>query len=126
MSTVSFDAAGQNLLRAPDSSMFVAAQAEFPLGALSVPVVVSYSWKDDYLFDFVADPSSERLEQKSFGLLSARASIVSGDDHWRLSVWGNNLTNEDDYFMDIVANSSGIRGSHGAPRAWGVDLSYRF
>jgi iron complex outermembrane receptor protein len=51
---------------------------------------------------------------------------VTADQHWSFAIWGNNLTNEDDYFMDIVANSAGIRGSHGAPRTWGIDVAYRF
>jgi len=126
MSKVLFDASGENLLRAPDSSFFVSAEMFGQLGGLSIPIVVTYSYKDDYLFDFVVDPSSERLIQKGYGLLSARATIISEDGHWRFSIWGSNLTNEDDYFMDIVANSTGIRGSHGAPRAWGMDVSYRF
>jgi len=126
MSTVLFDAAGESLLRAPESSLFVSTEVRLPVGALSIPVVVTYSYKDDYVFDFIADPTSKRLAQKGYGLLSARATIVTPDEHWSLSIWGNNLTNEGDYFMDIVANSAGIRGSHGAPRVWGLDLAYRF
>lgn len=126
MSSVLFDAAGESLLRAPDASLFVGAEVRIPFGAMSVPVVVTYSYKDDYLFDFVADPSSDRLAQNGYGLLAARATIITANQHWSFSIWGNNLTNEDDYFMDIVANSAGIRGSHGAPRTWGLDVAYRF
>jgi iron complex outermembrane receptor protein len=126
MSSVLFDAAGESLLRAPDSSLFVGAEMRLPLGAMRVPVVVTYSYKDDYLFDLVADPTSDRLVQNSYALLSARATIATANQHWSFSIWGNNLTDEDDYFMDIVANSAGIRGSHGAPRTWGLDVTYRF
>ena len=126
MSSTLFDAAGESLLRAPDSSLFVSAELRGRLGSLSVPVIVTYSYKDDFLFDFVADPSSERLVQSSYGLLSARASAITADGHWAFSIWGRNLTDEDDYFMDIVGNSAGIRGSHGAPRTLGLDVTYRF
>ncbi|MEQ8859023.1 MAG: TonB-dependent receptor [Pseudomonadales bacterium] len=126
MSTVAFDAQGESLLRAPDRSLFAAARMRVPLGAATLPIVLSYSYKGDYLFDFIADPSSQRLRQKSHGLLSARATLISPDQSWSLALWGNNLTDEDDYFTDIVANSTGIRGSYGEPRTWGVDLSYRF
>jgi iron complex outermembrane receptor protein len=126
MTSVPFNANGESLLRAPDSSLFVAAQMQLPFGATRVPVVVTYSYKDDYPFDFVADPTSDRLVQNSYALLSARATIATANQHWSFSIWGNNLTDEDDYFMDIVANSAGIRGSHGAPRTWGLDVAYRF
>jgi len=126
MGLVSFDAAGEPLLRAPEASLFVSAEARLPLGAITVPVLVSYSYKDDYYFDLVADPSTRRLVQHGYGLLSARATIATADERWSLAIWGNNLTNEDDYYMDIVANSAGIRGSHGAPRTWGIDLGFRF
>jgi len=126
MSTTDFDAAGEDLLRAPKTSWFASAEVRAPLGRWSAPVVVTYSWKDDYRFDFVADPSTQRLEQRSYGLLSARASLVTPDERWSLSVWGNNLTDEDDYYMDIVADPAGIRGSHGAPRTWGLDVGFHF
>lgn len=126
MSTVAFDASGEDLLRAPDASMFLSMVAEIPLGSIRAPVTVTYSYKDDYLFDFVADPSTKRLSQNSYGLLSARATVTTPNEALSFSVWGNNLTNVEDYFVDIVANSAGIRGSPGAPRAWGVDLTYRF
>ncbi len=126
MSSTPFDAAGEDLLRAPDRSLFVAAEARFPVGRATLPVVVSYAYKGDYLFDFIAHPTSERLRQRSYGLVSARATLVMPDQRWSVAVWGNNLTDEDDYFTDIVGNSAGIRGSRGEPRTWGVDVAYHF
>jgi iron complex outermembrane receptor protein len=126
MRSVLFDAAGHDLLRAPESALFLGGEVIVPVGSVRVPVVVTYAHKQGYYFDFVADPSSQRLRQSSYGLLSARATLFSPDEHWQFALWGNNLTAEDDYFMDIVANSSGIRGSHGAPRTWGLDVTYRF
>jgi len=126
MSTVLFDASGEDLLRAPGASMFLSVLVQIPLAAIQAPVTVTYSYKDDYLFDFVADPSTERLSQNSYGLLSARATVTTPNEALSFSIWGNNLTNEEDYFTDIVANAAGIRGSPGAPRAWGVDMTYRF
>jgi iron complex outermembrane receptor protein len=126
MRSVLFDAAGHDLLRAPESALFLGGEVIVPVGSVRVPVVVTYAHKQGYYFDFVADPSSQRLRQSSYGLLSARATLISPDEHWQFALWGNNLTAEDDYFMDIVANSSGIRGSHGAPRTWGLDVTYRF
>lgn len=124
MSTVPLDAGGERLLRAPRTSAFLSGAVQLPFGSVTVPVVVTYSYKDDYPFDFVADPSSRRLVQHGYSLLSIRATLA--DEHWSASIWGNNLTDEDDYFTDIVANSAGIRGSHGPPRTWGLDVAYQF
>ncbi len=125
MSDVEFDASGRSMLRAPDWSGFVSAEYAFEMGDASVPVVVTYSYKDEYEFDFVADPLSERLVQDSYGLLSARISYVTPAADWIVAVWGNNLTDEE-YFDDIVGNSRGIRGSWGLPRTYGVDLTFNF
>jgi iron complex outermembrane recepter protein len=126
MSTVLYDARGQDLLRASDWSGFVSVGYTFRAGTARLPVVVTYSYKDDYEFDFIADPSTRRLRQDGYGLLNARATYIPADARWTLSVWGNNLTDENDYFADIAANTAGIRGSHGAPLTWGVEASYRF
>jgi iron complex outermembrane receptor protein len=126
MSPVVFDADGESLLRASDYSYFVSANYEFSVGDARLPLVVSYSYKDDYNFDFVADPLSDRLRQEGFGLLSARLTYIDPSENWEFALWGKNLTDEDDYFDDIVGNGTGIRGSHGSPRTYGVDVSYSF
>jgi len=125
MSDVEYDASGKSMLRSPDWSGFVSAEYEFEAGDASVPVVVTYSYKDEYEFDFVADPLSERLIQDSYGLLSARISYVTPSADWIVAAWGNNLTDEE-YFSDIVGNSRGIRGSWGLPRTYGVDVTFNF
>lgn len=125
MRDVFFDASGHGLLRSPDWSGFVAAEYDMPLGEGRLPITISYSYKDDYLFDFVAGPTTERLRQKGYGLLNGRISYVSPGDSWKLSAWVENLTDKQ-YFDDIVGGGAGIRGSYGAPRTYGVDVSYRF
>ncbi|RLQ22393.1 TonB-dependent receptor [Seongchinamella sediminis] len=121
-----FDADGESLLRAPDWSAFVSARYEFNIGDARMPLVVSYSYKDAYDYDFIGHPTSAPLEQEAYGLLSARLSYVTPGEDWRISIWGNNLTDEDEYFEDIVANAAGIRASHGAPRTYGVDVRFNF
>jgi iron complex outermembrane receptor protein len=126
MSDVAYDADGKSLLRAPDWSAFVALEYDVLLGGHGhAPITVSYSYKDDYDFDFIADPSSSRLRQKGYGLWNARVSYVSADSHWRPSLWIENIANQR-YFDDLVAAGAGIRGAYGAPRTYGVDLSYSF
>jgi len=125
MSDIGFDASGRSMLRAPDWSGFISGEYEFEVGDATVPVVVTYSYKDEFEFDFVADPSSERLLHESYGLLSARISYVTPAADWIVAAWGSNLTDEE-YYDDIAGNSRGIRGSWGAPRTYGVDVTFNF
>lgn len=122
--TVGIDASGESLLRAPDFSLFASMVYEFTWGNATMPLVVTYSHKDSYLFDFVAEPDMAALRQDDYGLLTARLSYIP-DGHWEVAVYGNNITDEN-YFDDVVANGSGLRASRGAPRTYGVELRYNF
>lgn len=126
MRDVAYNASGHALLRSPDWSAFISAEYDLPLAnGAHVPINLSYSYKDDYDFDFIADPSSGRLRQKAYGLLNARITYVSANDNWRLAAWAQNLTDVH-YFDDVVGTGAGIRASYGAPRTYGVDFTYRF
>ncbi|MCK9563799.1 MAG: TonB-dependent receptor, partial [Bacteroidales bacterium] len=56
MSDVFYDAKGESLLRAPDWSAFLSMEYIFNLNRASMPLVLTYSYKDAYNFDFVAHP----------------------------------------------------------------------
>jgi iron complex outermembrane receptor protein len=121
-----FDAKGESLLRASDYSYFVTASYEFTAGEARIPVSVTYSYKDDFNYDFPVDPvAAEWLSQEGYGLLSARASYVAADDRWSVSLWGRNLTDEE-YFNEVAGNAMGLRGFWAEPRTYGVDLEFSF
>lgn len=125
MTDVGFDAAGQTLLRAPRFSGFVSGVYEVHLPSSVVPISIAYSYKSDFLFDFVLDPSTDVLRQKAYGLLNASIGYEPSHDRWRIKAWVQNLTNAK-YFDDVVAAGNGIRGSYGSPRTYGIDLRYAF
>lgn len=126
MTTRPFDARGESLLRASDFSYFVTASYEFSVGDGHMPLSVTYSYKDDYDYDFSLDPlSSKWLHQDGFGLLSARAAYVAVDDRWSVALWGRNLTDEE-YFNEVAGNAQGLRGFWALPRTYGVDLEFNF
>lgn len=122
---VLFDADGESLLRAPDFSGFLSARYEIDLPSGTMPLTVTYSYTGEYDFDFVGSPSTGALTQDAVGLLGARASYRAANGRWRVSVWGNNLTDEE-YFNEVVANGFSLRGNWAAPRTYGVDLSLFF
>ena len=125
MTDVLFDADGESMLRTPDFSSYLSLQYDFTIGEANLPAVVTYSYKGDYDFDFVADSQSRLLTQDDYGLLSARISYLPPSERWSISLWGNNLTDEE-YFDDVVGNSTGLRGSYAAPRTYGVDITFNF
>ncbi len=120
-----FDAAGESLLRAPEFSAFLSAEYVVQARGGSVPMILSYSYKGSYDFDFVDDPLSSELTQDAYSVFNARVSYVPDSEKWSVAVWGNNLGDEE-YFDDKVANASGLRGSYAPPRTYGVDVSFNF
>jgi len=125
MTDIAFDADGESLLRAPDFAGYLAINYRWQTDAAELPLVLIYSYKDEYNFDFVGHPASSRLTQESYGLVNASLGYKPFNRNWQLRLWGNNLTDKL-YFDDIVASSQGIRGSAGAPRTYGVDLTLSF
>ncbi|HEY8120848.1 MAG TPA: hypothetical protein VII78_05975, partial [Myxococcota bacterium] len=61
-------------------------------------------------------------------LMNMEVGVVSPDEHWELSFWVNNLT--DEYVNQIVFDSVFQAGSYStffnAPRMWGGTLKYIF
>jgi iron complex outermembrane receptor protein len=126
MTAIRYDASGESLLRAPDLSAYMTLTYELPVSSGRSPISITYSYKGDYKFDFVAAPETSALEQDAYALINARWSYYSADESWMVAVWGKNLTDEDEYYDDINANPAGIRGSVGTPRTFGIDVSYEF
>lgn len=123
--TVGFSADGEQMLRAPEWSALLSAEYVIGMQSGTVPLFLSYSYKDDYDFDFVLDPGFKELTQDAYGLLSARISYLPNSGSWEVGIYGNNLTDED-YKDDSVGNGAGIRINRGHPRTYGVDFTYNF
>lgn len=123
--SVGFDASGQSLLRASDFSASVLLRYAPELSGGKIPISVGYSYKGPFNFDFVVAPGMHRLRQKGYGLLNAQIGFEPIDGRWSINAWAENLTNES-YFDDAVGSPSGLRGSYGQPRTYGVSASYKF
>jgi len=123
---VFFNAKGQDMLRAPELSFFGVVQYDRPLdigsagGDLSLNL--NYAWKDDYLFDFQLDPTTD-VVQEAHGILNGRATLTI--DQFAVSIWGKNLTDEE-YFNDKVVAATNNRGNYATQRTYGIDVSYSF
>ena len=120
-----YDANGESLLRAPELTAFLSARYDMKLDSAAVPIVVSYSYSGEFQYDFIATPSTSELEQESVGLLQARISYVPDGASWQVSLWGNNLTDEE-FYSEKIANENSLRVNYQPPRTWGVDVRYDF
>lgn len=125
MIDIAYDAQGEQLLRAPKFSAYASLNYAIPVGSGTMPVNIAYSYKGAYNFDFVADPSTDVLRQKAYHLVNGRIGYEPGNGGWSVGLWVNNLFKER-YFDDVVASGTGIRGSYGAPRTYGADVTFRF
>lgn len=125
MVDIAYDADGERLLRAPKFSAYASINYDIPVGDATVPVNIAYSYKGSYNFDFVHDPSTDVLRQRAYSLVNGRIGYEPASGGWSVGAWVNNAFNKR-YFDDVVAAGTGIRGSYGAPRTYGGDLTFRF
>ena len=68
------------------------------------------------------------LIQGAYGLLHASATLVTNDDRWQFSLFGNNLTDEE-YIQNGEANKpllGLVLANYSRPRHWGFSVQYRF
>jgi iron complex outermembrane receptor protein len=120
------DVSGRSLLKAPELSYFVTVNYDFDLGSARMPASLTWSYKDDTIFDFGDDPVfGPYLTQDGYGLLSGRISYEPAGGQWSVGFWGRNLTDEE-YLSEIAANAQGLRGAPADPRTFGVDARYSF
>ncbi len=83
------------------------------------------SWRDKSYKDAI---NSEELIQDAYGLLHAGATLVSNDDRWQFTLFGNNLTNEK-YIQSGVANKPDfglVNNNVARLRTWGLSARYKF
>jgi iron complex outermembrane receptor protein len=114
-------ATGQTTVRSPKYTFNASAEYVVPLSnGDSLAFNGIYSAKDKYRFD----PFGQ-TEQDSYGVLNASIGYSMLGQKLRISLWGNNLTDEH-YFAIKNINSLGIFGTYAAPRTYGASLTYDF
>lgn len=90
-----------------------------------VEVRGDYAWRDKTYNDAI---NTESLTQESYGLLHAGISLLSRNERWFVSLFGDNLTDEE-YIVSGMANKPelGIAiANYSRPRTWGLRVRYNF
>jgi iron complex outermembrane receptor protein len=118
------DVSGNKLPFAPDSAMAVNADYAVDLGnAGKLNFNIVYNWKDDYF----TDPRNlEKTRQKAVGLLGASAGWTSSDASWVITLWGKNLTDEQQLANLIVDPTAITSEMYMPPRTYGLTLTKSF
>ncbi len=85
-------------------------------------VFLDATYQDETLYAFGAGKGD------SYTVFNGRLSFSALDERWGVSIWGRNLADEE--YFNFWASSLDVLGyvySHvGAPRTYGVELTYRF
>jgi iron complex outermembrane receptor protein len=96
---------------------------------------LDWAWNSDRYFHVseLQNPFNDAISDPGHGTLNARITLADiplkgSDATWELSVWGDNLTNEDYLVAGIEFGPSlGFAGDiYGMPRRFGVDARLKF
>lgn len=116
------DLSGNDVIRSPDWTVSLGADYRLALGSGELAFNISYYHNDGFAWD-----SDNRLWQDAYDLVNARASYSFGaDQRYRVSVYGENLTDEIYYIYVNSSSPLGDAAAAAAPRIYGVALDFRF
>lgn len=123
----STDNSGNKLTRAPEWNASVGVQTDWDFSDyLQGNLRVDYAYQDEFFFQPDNDPF---FTADSQGIVNARLGISGGDGSWQFTLWGRNLTDEDN-LNDLFGASSFVFPLYHyalmAPRTYGAELQFRF
>ena len=103
--------------RVPEQTAYLAASYDFNS---QLSMRLSYAWRDDFFTDVNNTPE---LAQDAYGLFDA--SLSYRRDNWSVSLFGRNL-NDEEYIDVAIGPGFGNLSWGGAPRTYGIDISYEY
>jgi iron complex outermembrane receptor protein len=111
---------GNQLSNAPNHTLFLGAQYEYPVSN-TLKLVVRGELRN---LGAQYTDIQNKIEQPSYTLLNSRVGLTSGS--YSLFIWGQNLNNERYLAYGNPDSSFGRQARIGAPRTYGVTLSAKF
>jgi iron complex outermembrane receptor protein len=114
--------AGNRISRTPEHKLVISPTYEFQLsGGASLSVAADYSYESK-IFDDNSNQGPEFREPTHF--VDARIIYTSVGDHWSVSLWGKNLT--DELTRTYQATFLGANfGAYNPPRTYGATFSWK-
>jgi iron complex outermembrane receptor protein len=83
---------------------------------------VDYTYRDK-ISGVLSDPNAITSTRSNFG---ARLTVGPANEKWAVSLWGRNLTNENDVVRSMTDFYGGRAIVRQLPRTYGIDLNYFF
>ena len=117
---------GNDLAQTANSNIVAGLEYLLPLGSSGdLAFNLSANFNSGFWIDQSNNFGSGGDEDDSFAVANASARFTNGDDKWSLSVWINNLTDEE-YFRGGVEAAGGLAqmASAGRPRHYGLTVEY--
>ncbi|MDB5687380.1 MAG: tonB dependent receptor family protein [Rhizorhabdus sp.] len=114
-------ATGQRIARMPRYTASLTAIYHHDLDGGSALELASTGY---YSGSFSWSPQG-RVRQSPYFLLNSELSWILPDEHYRISVWGRNLT-DTTYGLYVADSAAGDSASYGRPRTYGVAVSAKF
>ncbi len=113
------DASGKELTRAPQKSSNVSINYNLPTEIGEFDFRLEYSYSDEARQDYIDD----RIFTDQYEVWDARVGWISNDEKWEVALWGKNLQDDDYISHQYVIGPGGI-GVWGAPRTYGMSVSW--
>jgi len=118
---VVIDATGDVLQRAPEFTASLGAKYDFGFNKFG-KFDANLGWYHNS--GFYWEPGSV-YRQSAYSLLNGAVNFTTLDDHWKIALWGTNLTNTF-YEMIVDPVAFGTEAVDAPPRMYGVTFKYRW
>lgn len=114
----------RELVNAPEIDAFMGVVYDIPLESGSLLTLmgdISYRSKT-----YLEVNSSENLAQAGYSMVNASINYASADDHWRIALWGKNLSDKQyrTHAFDLSEFPGVELGYYNPPRTYGVTVYY--
>ncbi|MGA0606652.1 TonB-dependent receptor [Phenylobacterium sp. VNQ135] len=114
------DVTGNRVIRTPKWTTNASARYERPLAVGTLDAYASILLSDSFFFDPL-----NRLKQSAYTVVNGEIGWTAPDNRTRVSVWGNNLTDEV-YFRVVSTSGNADWVNYASPRTYGVRLAYTY
>jgi iron complex outermembrane receptor protein len=114
------DASDNPMMRTPEYAVTASIGYDRPLSEGSLRLGADYYYTDSFYFD-----PNKQFEQGSYGLLNLRAGWVSPQEHFNVTAFWTNVTDEE-YVATLLPGDFAIQQMYGAPQSYGITFGYKY
>ncbi len=116
---------GNQLQNAPELSASLVGMYEWNLESGNLKAMLDMSFTDKTYFSPYED---DAIAMGAYSLTNFRLAWTDNDDAWGVALWSKNLTDKEvkTYSFDLRPDFGFVENMRGAPRTFGVEVTYNF